>query len=143
MSARKPSRKVVQHSGRTTTTKPQQQIVAAHGFGHDLTEATHTAVARAQMRTATGRLQQLVDFSPEAAAAMRRIATVLAPAPDEQPEFEMHVPIDPSDCSHDSASGIDMTAGPDKVWRCDLCGWLHRWTPGPNDDGAMVAVAVQ
>lgn len=29
-------------------------------------------------------------------------------------------------CHHESSSGIDQNEGPDKVWRCDGCGWLHR-----------------
>lgn len=31
-------------------------------------------------------------------------------------------------CRHYSASGVDQTFGPDKVWRCDHCGL--RWTEG-------------
>lgn len=31
-------------------------------------------------------------------------------------------------CTHDSGSGIDQTEGPEKVWRCDGCGWLYRVT---------------
>ena len=32
-------------------------------------------------------------------------------------------------CEHYSASGIDQNSGPDKVWRCDACGWLYRSVP--------------
>jgi len=30
-------------------------------------------------------------------------------------------------CTHESASGVDQTEGPAKVWCCDGCGWLHRY----------------
>lgn len=30
-------------------------------------------------------------------------------------------------CTHDSSTGVDQTTGPMKVWRCDWCGWLHRF----------------
>ncbi len=29
-------------------------------------------------------------------------------------------------CTHESSTGVDQATGPDKVWRCDGCGWLHR-----------------
>lgn len=32
----------------------------------------------------------------------------------------------PMTCGHDSATGVDQDFGPDKVWRCDACGWLYR-----------------
>lgn len=51
------------------------------------------------------------------------------------PEFGLS--IDP--CEHPSASGIDQTTGPGKVWRCDGCGWLHRMVPGAGGTSRMVA----
>lgn len=35
-------------------------------------------------------------------------------------------------CDHASASGIDTDFGPDKVWRCDGCGRLHRSITRPD-----------
>ena len=29
-------------------------------------------------------------------------------------------------CTHESASGIDQTEGPGKVWQCDTCGFCYR-----------------
>lgn len=30
-------------------------------------------------------------------------------------------------CTHESSTGVDGAPfGPDKVWRCEGCGWLHR-----------------
>lgn len=29
-------------------------------------------------------------------------------------------------CEHLSATGVDQATGPNKVWRCDSCGWLFR-----------------
>lgn len=39
-------------------------------------------------------------------------------------------PGEPEHCEHDSATGVDQAPfGPDKVWRCDECGWLYRSVP--------------
>lgn len=39
-------------------------------------------------------------------------------------------PGEPDHCEHDSATGVDQAPfGPDKVWRCDECGWLYRSVP--------------
>jgi hypothetical protein len=35
-------------------------------------------------------------------------------------------PLADFDCEHHSASGIDQESGPDKIWRCDACGFLFR-----------------
>ncbi len=32
----------------------------------------------------------------------------------------------PETCGHDSADGVDQNSGPDKVWRCLVCGLLYR-----------------
>ena len=43
----------------------------------------------------------------------------------------------PDECWHDSATGIDQTdpRHPDKVWQCDVCGWLYRTVPVPDCPG--------
>lgn len=38
----------------------------------------------------------------------------------------------PAPCCHPSSTGIDQTDGPEKVWRCDACGWLHVDTLGAD-----------
>lgn len=37
-------------------------------------------------------------------------------------------PVQVNECEHWSATGVDDTPieDPDKVWRCDGCGWLYR-----------------
>ena len=44
------------------------------------------------------------------------------PAKDDQDNGQANT------CRHQSASGVDTSTGPDKVWRCDHCGL--RWTAG-------------
>jgi hypothetical protein len=44
------------------------------------------------------------------------------------------------ECDHPSASGVDQAPfGPDKVWRCDVCGWRYRSIPV---DGGPLAETV-
>lgn len=31
-----------------------------------------------------------------------------------------------TDCPHLSLNGVDQGDGPDKVWRCEMCGGLYR-----------------
>lgn len=40
-------------------------------------------------------------------------------------------------CGHQSASGVDQTFGPDKIWRCDHCGlrWQEDQPYNPADKG--------
>ena len=45
-----------------------------------------------------------------------------------------------TECEHLSATGIDRTEGPGKVWRCDGCGWLHRSIKGDDGLSRMVPV---
>lgn len=43
-------------------------------------------------------------------------------------------------CEHLSSSGIDQNEGPDKIWRCHACGWLHTCVTG--DDGLTVSLGL-
>jgi hypothetical protein len=45
-----------------------------------------------------------------------------------------------SDCTHESGEGIDKvpSTDPRKVWRCDACGWLHRFEPVGDGTERMV-----
>lgn len=45
-------------------------------------------------------------------------------------------------CEHDSLTGIDRAEGPDKVWRCDVCGLHVRHEPDPDHPGAVREVVV-
>lgn len=44
-------------------------------------------------------------------------------------------------CDHPSATGIDQATGPEKVWRCDVCGWLYRSVRDETGIDHMVAVS--
>jgi hypothetical protein len=43
-------------------------------------------------------------------------------------------------CEHDSATGIDQSDGPDKVYACDNCGWLYRSVLQTNGSHRMVGL---
>lgn len=122
------SPKRVQHRGRVTEAR---RVPAPVDAAAGLRESARAGLARARVRDAGHRLQQLVDVSPEAAAAFQRVAGMFGVAPGDDDQVVAEVHVDPASCSHGSASGIDMTppSDPAKVWRCDACGLLHRWTP--------------
>ena len=46
-------------------------------------------------------------------------------------------------CLHLSATGIDTTPldDPQKVWKCDGCGWIYRNVPKPDDPPFVTRVA--
>jgi hypothetical protein len=94
----------------------------------DLTESAADAIARARTPLWQNRLQHMVDMSPEASAAMAKLGAQLtaAEAPDRGASA------DPETCAHPQASSADELGytDPAKVWRCDSCGLLHRWTDG-------------
>lgn len=47
------------------------------------------------------------------------------------------------ECEHDSASGVDDTPfGPEKVMRCDACGWTFRTILDPEDFGQSNLIRV-
>jgi hypothetical protein len=100
------------------------------------------------MRQADGQ-DRLGSASREGGGASSAAVPTPAPGPSPSPaRFEMlcleddaeheHVCYRPfchegphqHECDHPSASGVDQApSGPDKVWRCDVCGWLYRSIP--------------
>jgi hypothetical protein len=48
---------------------------------------------------------------------------------------------EPADCTHESATGITKYAGPEKVWRCDGCGWLY--VNSTDEDGVRRQLDVE
>lgn len=126
----KPKRGGVQHRGRVTlrTAPPGPMAQRRQQRLADLTESAADAIARARTPMWERRLQHLVDVSPEASAAMARLGAQLAAV--EAPV--RGATADEATCAHPQASSADELGytDPAKVWRCDSCGLLHRWTDG-------------
>jgi hypothetical protein len=124
----KPKRGGVQHRGRVTVRTGQPRPSRRDKLLAGAAESASTAIAEARAPIWQNRLQGLVDYSPEAAEAMRRLGAQLeaAEAPDRGATTEQ------ATCRHPQASSADELpySDPAKVWRCDSCQLLHRWTDG-------------
>lgn len=113
--------KRIRHAGRVTVAEPVGPPIP-----HRMVRDAHAAGTRAveQMRVDRwhDRLADLVTSSPEARAALAALT----------PEPVLAGDADPATCTHTQASTADVLPydDPAKVWRCDACGLLHRWTDG-------------